>query len=253
VDSRRAWADRPAQRSGRAAHLGRRKRLDWRRDTIDLYAFHVTVPPGATELDVNFDVLMNATGDVMWRRHSIAIVELEPGAALSREHQLAPILLQTAIVLPDGWQYGTALRDPQRAAIASTSPLPASRCWSLAARMGRSSRSGICGKTAAAYVQLDAFADAPQDLDVPEDMVKAYERVPGEAFAMYGSRHFLDYHALLTLSDALGFQGIEHHQSSDDRADDGFLTDPTDALAGGDLVTHEFRTRGTESIAARTI
>ena len=49
-----------------------------------------------------------------------------------------------------------------------------------------------------------------------------------------------DYHALLTLSDALGFQGIEHHQSSDNRAPDDFLTDPDESLADGDLVTHEF-------------
>ena len=58
--------------------------------------------------------------------------------------------------------------------------------------------------------------------------------------ALYGSRHFADYHALLTLSDAVGFQGIEHHQSSDDRAPDDFLTDPDESLSGGDLITHEF-------------
>jgi predicted metalloprotease with PDZ domain len=92
----------------------------------------------------------------------------------------------------------------------------------------------------AAFVQLDAFADQPQDLDVPPELLAAYKRIPAEAFAMYGSRHFYDYHALLTLSDVVGEQGIEHHQSSDDRADTGFLTDPDESLAGGDLITHEF-------------
>ena len=80
------------------------------------------------------------------------------------------------------------------------------------------------------FVRSMRFADHPQDLDIPASLLHAYERVPGEAFAMYGSRHFDDYHALLTLSDALGFQGIEHHQSSDNRAADDFLTDP-DAIA----------------------
>ena len=61
-------------------------------------------------------------------------------------------------------------------------------------------------------------------------MVDAYKRVPAETFALYGSRHFDDYHALLTLSDEIGFQGIEHHQSSDDRAPDDFLTNPQEAL-----------------------
>ncbi len=64
--------------------------------------------------------------------------------------------------------------------------------------------------------------------------------MPAEAFALYGSRHFNDYHALLTLSDSIGFEGIEHHQSSDDRAPADFLTDPKQSLAAGDLITHEF-------------
>ncbi|HKU81036.1 MAG TPA: hypothetical protein VJP76_02615, partial [Candidatus Tumulicola sp.] len=75
---------------------------------------------------------------------------------------------------------------------------------------------------------------------IPEDLLAAYERMPAEAFAMYGSRHFEDYHALLTLSDSIGYQGIEHHQSSDDRAPADFLTDPDESLSGGDLITHEF-------------
>jgi len=45
---------------------------------------------------------------------------------------------------------------------------------------------------------------------------------------------------LLELSDAIGFQGIEHHQSSDNRAPDDFMTNPKNQLADGDLLTHEF-------------
>jgi len=47
--------------------------LDWRRDPVDLYAFHVDVPVGTRAIDVDFDVLMNAPGDVM-STHSLAIV-----------------------------------------------------------------------------------------------------------------------------------------------------------------------------------
>jgi predicted metalloprotease with PDZ domain len=215
--------------------------LDWRRDTIDLYAFHVNVPPGTHELDVDFDVLMNGSnGDTMSTR-SLGVVNwnrvlLYQDGINSRQYFFKP-----SIVLPDGWEYGTALRDPQktgnRVDFATTSlemlvdsPLD----------MGRFVKKYTLWKDGAAFVAFDTFADAPQDLDIPEALLKAYERVPAEAFAMYGSRHFLDYTALLTLSDELGFQGIEHHQSSDDRADDDFLTDPDESLSGGDLVTHEF-------------
>jgi predicted metalloprotease with PDZ domain len=70
-------------------------------------------------------------------------------------------------------------------------------------------------------------------------VIAAYKRMPAQAFALYGSRHWTWYHSLLMLSDPIGFQGIEHHQSSDDRAPDDFLTNPMEQVEGGDLVTHE--------------
>ncbi|HEY3675144.1 MAG TPA: hypothetical protein VGK84_04065 [Candidatus Tumulicola sp.] len=214
--------------------------LDWRRDDVDMYAFHVTVPAGVQTLNVDFDVLMNAPGDVM-STHSLAIVNwnralMYQDGVNSHEYDFKP-----SIILPSGWEYGTALRDPVRTGdrvdFATTdlrtlvdSPLD----------MGRYVKKWDLWQEGTAFVQFDAFADQPQDLEIPSGLLAAYKRVPAEAFAMYGSRHFYDYHALLTLSDAVGEQGIEHHQSSDDRADGSFLTDPSESLAGGDLITHEF-------------
>jgi predicted metalloprotease with PDZ domain len=214
--------------------------LDWRRDTIDLYAFHVTVPPGVHQLDVDFDVLMNGPGDTM-STHSLGVVNWNRVLLYQEGINSRQYFLKPSIVLPDGWDYGTALRDPQRTgnqidfAVTNLETLVDSPL-----DMGRYVKKYTLWKDGAAFVAFDTFADAPQDLDMPEDLLKAYQRVPAEAFAMYGSRHFLDYTALLTLSDELGFQGIEHHQSSDDRAAADFLTDPEESLSGGDLVTHEF-------------
>lgn len=214
--------------------------LDWRRDPVDMYAFHVTVPAGAQFLDVDFDVLLNAPDDTMSTR-SLAIVNwnrvlLYQEGVNSRTYPVKP-----SIELPSGWDYATALRDGVKTAnrvdfavtsleMLVDSPLD----------LGRFVKKWDLWKDGATFVQLDAFADYPQDLDIPESLLNAYRRVPAEAFAMYGSHHFLDYHALLTLSDAIGFQGIEHHQSSDDRAPADFLTDPSQSLASGDLITHEF-------------
>ena len=120
--------------------------------------------------------------------------------------------------------------------------------------MGRYVKKWDLWQDGTAFVQLDAFADHPQDLDIPATLLRAYQRVPAEAFAMYGSRHFYDYHALLTLSDAIGFQGIEHHQSSDDRAADDFLTDPQSRwLEAAILSRTSFRTPGTGSTGAPRI
>ncbi|MGA8534818.1 MAG: PDZ domain-containing protein [Candidatus Tumulicola sp.] len=214
--------------------------LDWRRDAVDLYAFHVNVPPGVRTLDADFDVLLNAPDDVMSTR-ALAILNwnralLYPKGVNSRGYFVKP-----SIELPGGWDFATALRDPAKTgdrvdfAVTSLEMLVDSPL-----DLGRYVKKWDLWKDGAAYVQLDAFADYPQDLDVPKTLLEAYDRVPAEAFAMYGSRHFIDYHALLTLSDEIGFQGIEHHQSSDNRAPGDFLTDASQSLASGDLITHEF-------------
>ncbi len=216
------------------------KPIGWRRDKIDLYAFHITVPPGVTAIDVDFDVLMNAPGDVM-STHSVGIVNWNRVLLYQQGIESHHYFVKPSIVLPAGWQYGTALRGPlQNGNHVDFAETMLAQLVDSPLDMGRFVKKWDLWKSGSAFVQLDAFADAPQDLAIPPALLKAYRRVPAEAFAMYGSRHFADYHALLTLSDAIGFQGIEHHQSSDDRAPDDFLTNPAESLVGGDLITHEF-------------
>jgi predicted metalloprotease with PDZ domain len=214
--------------------------LDWRRDSTDLYAFHVTVPTGAEAIDVTFDVLMNAPGDTM-SSHSVAIVNWNRALLYQDGIDSHHYFVKPSIVLPAGWDYATALRG----AVAAGNRIdfavtPLNMLVDSPLDMGRYVKKWDLWREGRAFVQLDAFADYPQDLEIPASLLRAYERVPAEAFAMYGSRHFEDYHALLTLSDAIGFEGIEHHQSSDDRAAADFLTEPDESLSGGDLVTHEF-------------
>ncbi len=216
------------------------KALDWRRDTVDLYAFHVSVPAGVSSLDVNFTILMNAPGDV-FSTHSVAIINWNRYLLYQQGIDSHDYYVKPSIVVPKGWQFGTALRDPQQSGNHVTFALtPLNMLVDSPLDMGSYVKKWTLWKGDGSFVELDAFGGRPQDLDISKKLLDAYKRVPGEAFALYGSRHFADYHALLTLSDQIGFQGIEHHQSSDDRAPDDFLTNPAESLLGGDLVTHEF-------------
>ncbi|MGC1381724.1 MAG: hypothetical protein WA814_11960 [Candidatus Baltobacteraceae bacterium] len=213
--------------------------LDWRRDPVDLYAFHVNVPAGTQALDLEFDVLMNAPGDVM-SSHSLAIVNWNRALLYQDGIDSHRYFVKPSIVLPEGWEYATALRGAARTGNrVDFAVTPLDMLVDSPLDLGRYVKKWDLWQEGSSFVQLDGFADYPQDLDIPAALLKAYERVPAEAFAMYGSRHFADYHALLTLSDEVGSQGIEHHQSSDDRAAGDFLTDPQQSLSEGDLITHE--------------
>ncbi|HEV3092734.1 MAG TPA: hypothetical protein VGX91_14930 [Candidatus Cybelea sp.] len=214
--------------------------LPWRRDPYDFYDFHLDVPAGAHAIDVVFDVLMNAPNDTM-ATHSIGVLNWNRALLYQDGVDSHQYYVRPSIVLPEGWSYATALRvASQTGTRVDFEVTPLNMLVDSPLDMGRYARKWTLWQEGQAFVQLDAFADEPEDLDMPGSMLSAYERMPAETFAMYGSRHFYDYHALLTLSDAIGFEGIEHHQSSDNRASADFLTETNEALAGGDLITHEF-------------
>jgi predicted metalloprotease with PDZ domain len=214
--------------------------LDWRRDTVDLYAFHVTVPAAAHAIDVDFDVLMNAPDDVM-STHAVAILNWNRALLYQDGVDSHAYFVRPSIIVPPGWEFATALRqnarDGDRVDLAVT---PLNMLVDSPLDMGRYVQKWRLWEHGPAFVEFDAFADRPQDLEIPASLLAAYRRLPAEAFALYHSRHFEDYHAMLTLSDQIGFEGIEHHQSSDDRASDDFLTSPDESLSGGDLIPHEF-------------
>lgn len=67
-----------------------------------------------------------------------------------------------------------------------------------------------------------------------------YRQLVAETGALFGVRHYRDYHFLLTLSDNTAHFGLEHHESSDDRAYEKSLTDETFRTATASLLPHEF-------------
>ncbi len=216
--------------------------LAWRRDKVDLYAFHLDVPAGVHAVDVDFDVLLNARGDTM-ATANLAIVNWNRDLLYQNDTDSHQVFVKASVVLPSGWDYGTGLPGAERSGDRVTFALaPLNVLVDSPLDMGRFAKHLRLWQQPGgdATVDFDIFADKPQGLDIPADVVTQYKRIVPEALALYGARHWQHYHALLTLSDAIGFQGIEHHQSSDNRADDDFLTDPQEQLAGGDLVTHEF-------------
>ena len=57
-----------------------------------------------------------------------------------------------------------------------------------------------------------------------------------EADAMFGARHYTNYHFLLTLSDRVAHFGLEHHQSNDSRVNENSLSQQNSI----GVVAHEY-------------
>ena len=56
----------------------------------------------------------------------------------------------------------------------------------------------------------------------------------------YGAHHYRSYKFLLTLSDAGGDEGLEHHESSEDGTEGDSLSNEQHLLDLGDLLGHEY-------------
>jgi predicted metalloprotease with PDZ domain len=216
----------------------------WQRDADNMYAFHLTIPGGTTAVDVAFEVdaAAGATDNNALRTstESLSIIlwnqlVLYPAGARSDDLQYAARLR-----LPAGWSFGTAL--PQVNTAGDTIQFAQVSLTTLIdspVLAGRHFRTVELGGTPAVHLHLAADSEAA--LDIPAATTAQLRKLVQEAAALFGATHYDEYHFLWTLSDQLGFEGIEHHQSSDNRSAERSLID--DELRHSYLTTllpHEY-------------
>ena len=89
-------------------------------------------------------------------------------------------------------------------------------------------------------VDLNVFADKPEDLEAKPDQIAAHRRVVEQALKAFGSKPFDRYEFLLALSSELSGIGLEHHRSSENAVGRGYFTDWAGTAADRTLLPHEF-------------
>ncbi len=217
------------------------RQLAWRRDPVDLFAFHIDVPQGVDSIEASFDFL-SAIGTAGFSSaasetahlgiYSWNQVVLYPQGARTDE-----VMVRASLQLPDGWMFGTALPVTRQgggtidfAQVSLTtlvdSPVLAGEHFRVVPLDTSSSRP----------IEVDLVADSAGSLEAPADLVNKWKRLAQEADAMFGSRHYNNYHFLLTLSDRVAHFGLEHHESNDSRVAENALTQ-SNALG---VMAHEY-------------
>jgi predicted metalloprotease with PDZ domain len=224
------------------------QQLHWDRDPVNLYAFKLNVPNGASSITVDFTYLGATFGEYSSNRLStpnIFVIDwnqniLYPSYGTNDGTQFDPQL-----ILPGGnWKFATALYDAKRSGNTvtwSTTPLgrlldsPLDACLNFRQWDLWSGPSSFPGEAT-----LNVCADTPEELDASNKTIGHFRSLVKEMIAMYGARHWHDYHFLLTISDVMPGEGVEHHESSDDGEGGDYLTDQKALERGGDLLSHEF-------------
>jgi predicted metalloprotease with PDZ domain len=221
------------------------KTLAWKRDDIEMYALQVTVPERAATLDVRLDFLATAdpsgfSSGACTTPHLAVLnwnqVVLYPAGAAAKD-----ILFRPSVKLPDGWQLGTALtRESGEGSMVRFAPLSLEMLIDSPVLAGQHFREVALAPEVKPKHFLDIAADDPEDLTITNEQIAGFSKLVREAGALFRSRHYNSYHFLLTLSDSVAHFGLEHHQSSDDRADARTLVDDDFSMVNADLLPHEF-------------
>ncbi len=217
----------------------------WQRDNVNMYAFHLKVPPGVTSLDVAFDYI--SSSDDKYFSGSGSSVTSELAVLNWNQTVLYPegadpdrLLYQATLQIPSGWHYATAL-PVARESGSEVEFKPASLTTLIDSPVstGLHYRTLDLGNYDGLEHYIHIAADSEGALDASPATVADWKNLVAETGALFGSRHYRSYHFLLTLSDHTVHIGIEHHESSDDRTFERTLLDPLLLKWDASLLPHE--------------
>jgi predicted metalloprotease with PDZ domain len=217
--------------------------IDWVRDAVNVYAFHVQVPAGVTRLDLEFEFASPLVRDQGRTVVTPDLLGLQWNTVLlyPAGFYASRINVTSSITLPEGWEFASALNVENRQGD-SVHFKPASLEMLVDSPLfaGRYAKTLDLDPGAKVPVHLNLFADSPEMLDVRANQLAVHRKLVQESYALLGQAHFDRYEFLLALSDHFGDIGLEHHRSSENRRTPGYFLEWDKVAAGRDLLAHEF-------------
>jgi predicted metalloprotease with PDZ domain len=219
------------------------KRVDWVRDRVNVYAFHVPVPPGTKTLNVKYQYLPPQRSDAGRISFSSKIIDLAwntvvlyPAGYFSRCIPYSP-----SINLPEQWQFASALEVGSReGTVIHFKDTTLNTLVDSPLYAGANFKRVDISTGADNQVFLDVFSDTPANLAISPEELQFHKNLVEQAQKLYASHHYSHYDFLFLLSDVVGGVGLEHHQSSEDGTRANYFTDWAAGVSGRDLLAHEY-------------
>ena len=197
--------------------------LVWKRDPVEVNAFHLTLPDGVRSVTARFvhTSPLQASEGRITMTPAMLNLQWEKMLLYPAGHYVRQIRVKPSVKLPPGWTAATALdggaQSGQGWRWAETdletlvdSPIFAGahfRKWDLGQR-----------------VTLNVVADKPAQLAATPEHIGLYRNMVTEARLAFGANHFDHYELLLAVSDKIGSIGLEHHRSSENQLEPDSFT-----------------------------
>jgi predicted metalloprotease with PDZ domain len=219
------------------------KVLPWVRDPLNVYAFHVDVPQGASSVEVEFQFLSpqdQRQGRVVMTPEMLNLqwntVSVYPAGYYSSQ-----IKAEASVTFPAGWQFGSALEVASRNGdTVNFKEIDYDDLVDSPIYAGKYFKRVDLDPGAKTPVFLNIVADDPKYLEIKPEQLKAHQNLVQQMYKMYGAHHYNHYDFLLSLSDKMSGNGLEHHRSSENGVGPSYFTEWDKNTVERDLLSHEY-------------
>ncbi|MGC6400192.1 M61 family metallopeptidase [Sphingomonas sp. FW199] len=217
---------------------GNGKVIPWKRDVLDMNAFHLDIPAGVRSVEARFQFASATQGNQGRIVMAPKMLNLQPNSMslYPAGYFTRNIPVSMTVTYPDGWTARSGLPATNRGSVYSyqttdydtlvDSPVFAGayfKEWALSDR-----------------VDLNVFADNPKELEAKPEHIEAHKRLVEQGVKLFGAQHYDKYEFLFAITDEMGGIGLEHHRSSENGVGPGYFTEWDKGPGSRNLLPHEY-------------
>lgn len=217
------------------------QRIEWVRDTLDPWTFHLDIPAGVEAIEVRFQWLTQPPGQ--WRvtqAPSMLNLQWEKAILYPAGYFASRIAVAPSVRLPAGWAQASAL--PATPGEDGWVRFAETDLYTLidSPLFAGAHHRRIDIDPAGDRVWLNLFGDEAKNIQPSAEQLGLYENMVTQADRLFGARHFDTYEFLFGLTDQMGGIGLEHHRSSENTSAPDFFSAWNKSAGDRALLPHEY-------------
>ncbi|MGV8942777.1 M61 family metallopeptidase [Thermomonas sp.] len=220
------------------------QKLEWRRDPLNVAAFHIDVPAGVASITAEFDFLTPTTGAQgrVVMTPNMLNLQFLAAALYPAGYYTHQIMFDAHVTYPAGWTAFTALHEDSRNGdTVDYKDVPFDILVDSPIYAGRYAKNiDLTPAGSKVPVRLGVVADAAKFLETKPEQVKVHKAMVEQALKLFGAQHYDHYQFLFSLSGQMGGNGLEHQRSSENGVGTDYFTGWNEKVGFTDLLAHEY-------------
>ena len=195
------------------------KNVEWARDTVNMYAFHLNVPAGATTLTAEYQYLVASTPAQGRVLVTPDIINLQWNSVLLYPAGVnaSGVMVEASMSYPSGWQFAAALETS--AASSGKVQFKAIDLVNLIdspVYVGKYFKTFDLDPNAKVPVRFHVVADNAESLEATPEQIEVHRKMVQQTYKVFGPGPYTRYEFLIAASENFGGSGgLEHRQSTE--------------------------------------